>query len=177
MKQDYLSQPNSSRKRITKTIFMRCFDLKTLPNRGGTFSNGQRQSPISLVNTCNIIVQLVNLVYTCQQNEGGSVKTCPKVQGTMADRQGFTDLRELCWLVDRFNFSNRVLGQFSLGLIVCREELQRPHRQTGVEMSNLLSPRAGPQGLPQGPGACLRAPGPHHCGTRCLCRIPCDFSN
>ena len=80
---------------------MRCFDLKTLPNRGGTFSNGQRQSPISLVNTCNIIVQLVNLVYTCQQNEGGSVKTCPKVQGTMADRQGFTDLRELCWLVDR----------------------------------------------------------------------------
>ena len=129
MKQDYLSQPNSSRKRITKTIFMRCFDLKTLPNRGGTFSNGQRQSPISLVNTCNIIVQLVNLVYTCQQIEGGSVKTCPKVQGTMADRQGFTDLRELCWLVDRFNFSNRVLGQFSLGLIVCREELQRPHRQ------------------------------------------------
>ena len=129
VKQDYLSQPNSSRKRITKTIFMRCFDLKTLPNRGGTFSNGQRQSPISLVNTCNIIVQLVNLVYTCQQNEGGSVKTCPKVQGTMADRQGFTDLRELCWLVDRFNFSNRVLGQFSLGLIVCREELQRPHRQ------------------------------------------------
>ena len=63
---------------------------------------------------CTTAPATPDLWWTCQQSEGGSVKTCPEAKGRSprADGQVFTDPPKLCWQVNYSWSSNSMLEQF-----------------------------------------------------------------